>query len=242
MTSNMQSEYEHKLTELKNYDFSMYNINIVYCEICSQLMRGVHESIMELFDTLSAQYSWFSDSGKNIHYYNGWKTNKAHKVGNKVIIPINGAFASSWSREFLDTYKITEVIRDLERALNFLDRGETKLTDPNFVGLQLANQKRESKNVPFTYFDCTFYKKGTCHIKFHEDAQRILDRLNIDAGRDRNWLPPCYGKKNYGDMTQEEQCVIDDFQCEKAYEEIMKDPTLYLTESKSCTKALLSAD
>ena len=29
----------------------------------------------------------YSDFSKNIHYYNGWKTNKAYKINNKIILP-----------------------------------------------------------------------------------------------------------------------------------------------------------
>lgn len=231
MTSAMQQEYQGKISELKDYDFSRYNIEAMLREVSAQLAEGVKSSIMNLFDTLTAKHAWLPETENNIHYYNGWATNKAHKVGKKVIIPMNGAFASPWSRETLNTYRITEVIRDLERALNFLDRGETQYKDPNFVQLGNANAMGKTKKVGFTYFDCDFFKKGTCHIKFHDDAQRIIDRLNIFAGREKAWLPPCYGKKAYQDMTAEEKAVIDDFQGADAYNQVMSDPGLYLTDS-----------
>lgn len=235
MTSDMKSEYQAKISTLREYDFSIFNIQTVFQEIQAQLTTGVKDSIMKLFDTLTTKYSWLPETGKNIHYYNGWATNKAHKVGSKVIIPLNGAFAEEWSRETLDTYRIVSVISDLERALNFLDRGETAFRDPTFVQLKQANAAQQTKNVEFTYFSCNFYKKGTCHITFHKDAQRIIDRLNIFAGKEKAWLPPCYGKKTYQDMNADEKAVIDDFQGADAYNKVMVDPGLYLTDSGDMT-------
>lgn len=232
MTSAMQQDYQQKIRSLSAYDFSRYNIESVIREIAHQLTRGVEESILELFETFSAKHAWCPESANNIHYYNGWATNKAHKVGMKVIIPSNGCCASNWSREKLDTYRVTSLISDLERAMNYLDRGETSFHTPVDHAVRIANMKDTNK-ADFTYFTCVFYKKGTCHIKFKPEAARIIDRLNIFAGRHKNWLPPTYGKKHYADMNPEEQAVIDDFQGEENYEKIMSDPSMLISTTAS---------
>lgn len=232
MTSAMQQDYQQKIRSLSAYDFSRYNIQAVIREIAHQLTRGVEESILELFETFSAKHSWYPESANNIHYYNGWATNKAHKVGMKVIIPSNGCCASSWSREKLDTYRVTSLISDLERAMNYLDRGETSFHTPVDFAVRTANENCTNK-ADFTYFTCVFYKKGTCHIKFKPEAARIIDRLNIFAGQHKNWLPPTYGKKHYADMTAEEQAVINDFQGEENYEKIMSDPSMLISTTAS---------
>lgn len=227
MTSAMQQDYQQKIRSLSDYDFSRYNIQAVIREIAHQLTRGVEESILELFETFSAKHSWYPESANNIHYYNGWATNKAHKVGMKVIIPSNGCCAS-WGREKLDTYRVSSLISDLERAMNYLDCGETSFHMPVDQAVRIANMKDTNK-ADFTYFTCVFYKKGTCHIKFKPEAARIIDRLNIFAGQRKNWLPPTYGKKHYADMTAEEKAVIDDFQGAENYEKIMSDPSMLIS-------------
>ena len=232
MTSAMQQDYQQKIRSLSAYDFSRYNIESVIREIAHQLTRGVEESILELFETFSAKHSWYPESANNIHYYNGWATNKAHKVGMKVIIPSNGCCASSWSREKLDSYRVSALISDLERAMNYLDRGETSFHTPIDHAVRIANAADTNK-ADFTYFTCVFYKKGTCHIKFKPQAARIIDRLNIFAGQRKNWLPPTYGKKHYADMTAEEKAVIDDFQGEENYEKIMSDPSMLISTTAS---------
>lgn len=228
MTSAMQQDYYGKVNSLSEYDFSRYNIETVMREIAHQLSRGVEDSILELFDTFSAKHSWYPESANNIHYYNGWATNKAHKVGMKVIIPANGCCADKWRNEKLDTYRVNSLISDLERAMNYLDRGETSFRVPVDRAVRIANMNDMNK-ADFTYFTCTFYKKGTCHIKFKPEASRIIDRLNIFAGQQKNWLPPTYGKKHYSDMTAEEKAVIDDFQGAESYEKTISDPSMLIS-------------
>lgn len=226
MTSAMQQDYNGKVNSLSEYDFSRYNIEAVMREIAHQLSRGVEDSILELFETFSTKYSWYPESANNIHYYNGWATNKAHKVGMKVIIPSNGCHATYGGG--LDTWRVNSLISDLERAMNYLDRGETAFHTPIDHAVRIANENCTNK-ADFTYFTCTFYKKGTCHIKFKPEAARIIDRLNIFAGQHKNWLPPTYGKKHYADMTAEEQAVIDDFQGADSYEKTIADPSMRIT-------------
>lgn len=230
MTSAMQQDYQQKIRSLSAYDFSRYNIESVIREIAHQLTRGVEESILELFETFSAKHSWYPESANNIHYYNGWATNKAHKVGMKVIIPSNGCHASYGGG--LDTWRVNNLISDLERAMNYLDRGETSFHTPVDLAVRTANENCTNK-ADFTYFTCVFYKKGTCHIKFKPEAARIIDRLNIFAGQKKNWLPPTYGKKHYADMTAEEKAVIDDFQGEENYEKILSDPSMLISTTAS---------
>ncbi len=225
MTSAMQQDYNNKVESLSEYDFSRYNIETVMREIAHQLSRGVEESILDLFEKFSTKYSWYPESENNIHYYNGWATNKAHKVGMKVIIPSNGCHASYGGG--LDAWRVNCLISDLERAMNYLDRGETSFHTPIDHAVRFANAAYTNK-ANFTYFTCTFYKKGTCHIKFKPEASRIIDRLNIFAGQKKNWLPPTYGKKHYADMTAEEQAVIDDFQGADSYEKTIADPSMLI--------------
>lgn len=232
MTSAMQQDYYGKVNSLSEYDFSRYNIETVMREIAHQLSRGVEDSILDLFDTFSAKHSWYPECANNIHYYNGWATNKAHKVGMKVIIPANGCCADKWRNEKLDTYRVYSLISDLERAMNYLDRGETTFHTPIDRAVRIANMNDMNK-ADFTYFTCTFYKKGTCHIKFKPEVSRIIDRLNIFAGQKKNWLPPTYGKKHYADMTAEEQAVIDDFQGADSYEKTIADPSMLITSGSA---------
>lgn len=237
MTSQMQSEYSDKVRELQDYDFTRVNVERVIREISSQLSRGVEDSIDKLFVKLSEQYSWYPECAKNIHYYNGWATNKAHKVNSKVILPLNGYYSCWDGKKKLEAREFVNTICDIERALSYLD-GEGAICRIDPYGVARVSEDRQRTSMTFSYFDATFYKKGTCHIKFHPEAQILVDRLNIFAARNRAWLPPTYGKKKYEDMDKMERAVIDEFQGRAEYEKVMAQPEHYLVSPVSSIPAL----
>ena len=240
LTSAMYNEYTAKIDSMKDYEFSEYNIRALILDMMGQLNQGMKDAIIGLFETLSSQFSWYPASENNRHYYNGWATNKAHKVGMRAIVPMNG-FAAEYSSKTLDTYHIHHELSDLERVMDFLDRGETAF----HYNLQLRVDEAEatgSTTVETTYFTAKFYKKRTCHITFRPEAQHIVDRLNIFASMNKGWLPPYYGKVRYEDMDEEGKAAVDSFHAATcpsgkkadtyqlpAYSEVCKNPNKFLT-------------
>jgi Domain of unknown function (DUF4942) len=97
--------------------------------------------------------------------------------------------------------------------------------------IEEANQTGVFSNIDLRYFETTFYKKGTCHIKFKD--QKLLDKLNIYGSQRKGWLPPSYGKKQYEEMEPEEKAVIDEFQGKDKYEEVMKESAYYIVDVKT---------
>ena len=223
LTSKLQNEYREKVGKLEAYDFSEFNIRALSAEMNAQIKRGVEDEIIAMFDRLTEEHSYYPECSKNRHLYDGWKTNKAHKIGKKVIIPCYGVFCS-WSGE-PRTYAAREVLEDIERILNFLDGGMT--ADVTLWGnLEFAFKRRETKNIELKYFTATFYKKGTVHLTF--TCPELIERFNIYAAQNKAWLPPNYGKTKYKDMTAEEKAVVDSFQGEAAYNEVMAKASYYL--------------
>lgn len=217
MTSNLADKYYNQVAELTDYDFSEYNIRTIQVEMGKNLIRGIEDCIMELFDKLSHQYAYSDELRNNIHYYNGWKTNKAWYINKKVILPYMNAF-NSWNGRFDPDYQVKSQLADIEKALNYLDGG---LTDGRDLELWLrhAAETGQTRKIQLKYFYVTFYKKGTCHIEFiNED---LLKKLNIFGSRQKRWLPPGYGRKTYAEMQPEEKAVIDEFEGKSGYEETM---------------------
>lgn len=231
LTSNLRKDFKETVDEMANYEFSAFNIQQVLSQMQSKLVRGVEDTIMGLFEKLTSEHTWYPECQKNIHYFNGWKTNKAHKVGKKCIIPENG-FSSSWyssHKEHLDKQNVYNILSDLEKALNYLDCGETSEYNLEYA-IDTALKEGLTK-ITCKYFSVVFYKKGTCHITF--TCPTVIDKLNIFAGRRKGWLPPRYGKVRYDDMTDEEQAVIDDFSGKEAYEAVCNEPGRYIIETSS---------
>ncbi|MGF7535472.1 DUF4942 domain-containing protein [Bacillus mexicanus] len=222
-TTNLRREYYEKIKELVKYDFSLYNIYQLQEDISRLMNQSVEDTIINLFEEFSHKHHWHPQTGNNIHYFNGWKTNKSWKINKKVIIPLN-AF-STWNQSFECGYKVKEKLNDIEKALSYLDRGI--INDSNLEE-NLANAKRTgtTKKIQLKYFMVTFFKKGTCHIEFTNEE--LLARFNLYGSRKKGWLPPSYGNKQYKDMTTEEQIVIDDYQGKTEYEKVLKNKEVYL--------------
>lgn len=224
LTSKLQSDYREKVGTLTNYEFNEFNIYQIMVEINAQIKTGIEEEIITMFDKLTTEHSWYPECKKNKHYYNGWKTNIAHKINKKVIIPFCDVW-DSWNKDRPYAYKAVNVLSDIEKILNYLDGNMTKDVSLSVV-INNAFDRGVTKNIECKFFKATFYKKGTCHITFTN--QELIDRFNIYVSKNKNWLPPCYGTAKYSDMTDEEKQVIDEFQGEESYNKVMANKDYYL--------------
>lgn len=215
-TEQVYDSLQAMLDDMRQYDVTPFNAYQIQRSLIETLSENIEDAIEKMFDNLTK----YADDGKNILYYNGWKTNKGWKLGKKAIIPLN-AFNTFSKRMDID-YKIKPRIVELQKVLNYLCTGKQKIdVDELHKKLEEYNQQGQMKNLEFDYFKLTFYKRGTCHIEFKDE--RLIERFNIFVGKKRSWLPPTYGKKEYYNMTPEEKDVIDGFQDQFSYERCRRD-------------------
>lgn len=231
LTSKLLEEYNSRVGELANYDFSEYNILTLREEMNKQVVKGVEEAIISLFDDLSCKYSYY-DTSKNIHYFNGWCTNKSWIINKKVIIPLAGWIDMEYSWGcFKPTHRnVVGKLSDIEKAFNYLDGGLTESIDL-IAALKKAEDEGQSVKIPLKYFTVTFYKKGTCHIEFTNEE--LLKKFNIFGSQRKGWLPPSYGKKRYQEMEPEEKAVIDEFEGETEYNKVIGNTQYYICNTDS---------
>lgn len=217
MTETMQSDYRQRLNELRNYDFTRYNILTIREEISHNIVSGIESEIIKLFDNWTNLH-YNAEYSKNVHYYNGWCTNEAYKVGKRVIFRCN---AWSWMGYFQPSYgDAYDTISNIERIFHFLDtNGSAYNGDDLRAKLKAAEEAGETTKIKLHYFNATFYKKGTCHIEFTN--LDVLKSFNIFAGQKKGWLPPSYGKKSYHDMSRADQAVVDSYEGETSYNDTM---------------------
>lgn len=244
LTTNLQDELRSRTEQLVEYEFDCHNINVLLREMNAKMEDGVKATIMELFEELTNKYHWRDEDGvQNIHYYNGWAHNLAHKVNNKVILPCYGVFSTySWEKGKFDARAAYGKLADIEKALNYLDGNRT--VGPDLWGaISHADLFSKFRNIECKYFRVTFFKKGTMHIQFTD--KKLLDRLNIYVSRNKNWLPPSYGKKKYAAMNEEEKAVIDSFHGddtagsgEEAYDHVVANAGYYLAAPNQQALAL----
>ena len=233
LTSNLREKYMGMVEQMVKYDFTLFNIQKIAAQMNAEMNQGVQDTIVALFDKMTEQHTWYPEMDKNIHYYNGWKTNKAHKLGMKVILPIYGVF-SSWSRKAFELYEAEKTISDIEKVFDYLDGNMTAHVNLHGV-LQTACNEGQTRNIPCKFFDVTLYKKGTMHIKFRNPE--LVDRFNIYCCKHKGWLPPSYGKARYSNMQADERAVVDSFHGdgkegsgEKDYNLVMARADYFLSE------------
>jgi len=237
LTSNLLEQYRKDVEKMANYEFSAFNIKQVLVEMNASIHKGIQDTIMDLFEKLTVEHSYYPECSKNKHYYSGWKTNKAHKIGKKSIIPSYGIFGSWYSRKTFDVNEAYKVLSDIEKAFDYLDGGRF---NGNRYGLEsflrCADERGQTRNIECTYFLVDLYKKGTVHIKFRPEAMPLVERLNIYAAKGKAWLPPSYGNATYSNLDAEEKAVVDSFHGDgtegsgqTAYAEVLKDRSYYLS-------------
>lgn len=225
LTGSLQREFYNRVDDLKDYDFSLYNIYQIKIDMQKKVVKGVEDTIIELFDELSHKHYYYDETSNNIHYYNGWKTNKAWYINKKVIIPLR-AYDTYYTDRFRPThYDVLKKLEDMEKCFNYLDGGLTEAINLE-ESLKFAEEYGETKNIQLKYFTVTFYKKGTCHIVFNDDE--LLKKFNIFGSQHKGWLPPSYGKKAYKNMTTEEKAVVNDFEGENEYKKVIHNSNYYL--------------
>ena len=224
LTGNLLQELYDNVRQLMDYDFSVYNILTLVIKMNAKVVGGIEDTIVELFDDWTRK-SWNEDS-PNRHYYDGWKTNDCFSVRKKVIIPFYDAY-DSWAKRFR-AYRVIQKFRDIEKVFDFLDSGRTTWAGSLDGALKKAEETGDTRNIDTKYFTATFYKKGTAHLVFKDND--LLEKFNLFAGQKKGWLPPCYGKKKYSDMTPSERHVVDSFQGRERYEQVMAHADYYLDQ------------
>jgi hypothetical protein len=227
-TSNLKAKYMQMVNELQDYDFSFYNIYSLRIELSKEMVKGVEDTILSLFEEFSNKYHYYDECSRNVYLYNGWKTNKAYKINKKVIIPLNGF--TGWStKPYTPThYTVMDKLKDVEKVFNYLDDGTTEEIDLQDT-LKFAEHYQETKKIELKYFYVSFFKKQTCHIEFKN--MDLLNKFNQIAAKSKNWLPPTYGKVKYDNMSKEEKQVIDEFEGKESYNKVMSNPSYYILKT-----------
>ena len=224
-TSELRSHYLDMVSTFGNYDFSEYNIKTLICEMNSKIYQGIEKSITELFDKFTEEHSYYPECKKTIHYFDGWVTNKAHKIGKKVIVPFYCYNSNSYGGGRYNTFEIANMLKDVEKVFDYFGGSNEIFSNVTSI-LELNLNGGNTRKIEFKYFYVSVFKKGTVHIEFKD--QKLVDRFNIYVCKHKNWLPPAYGKIHYADMNTLEREVIDSYEGKESYEKVLAEQDYYL--------------
>lgn len=232
LTSDACRDYSSKLREMQEYEFNERNILQLKADLTANLFGSIDAAIMKVWNNFTHRFS--TDNTANIHYYSGWRTNKAFKCNKKVIIPL---YAFDYIGGRIDLYNVRDELADIEKAMCYLDCGRTEASEMAEL-LMAAREQDITRGIDTKFFIVDVYKKGTCHLTF-KDAD-LLKKFNLYCGRKLHWLPDDYGRKPYESLSKEERIVADSFEGRDSYTETYRNQQFYLPSNSSLL--MLTAD
>lgn len=220
MTSNKQKEFNAQVEYRCNMDFTERNIRQFILNLVHGYKQTMTEATLEIFDKFTVSHCYSSGLyDENIHYFNGWKTNKAFKVNKKVIIPIyagydGGPFYDNTFKKWKLAWDAYGLLNDIDKVMNLFD-GKASYYGIADAITHAFDHNKSNKGIESTYFTITCYKKGTIHLTFNNED--ILARFNLAACLGKEWLPHDYGSKPYADCSPEEKKLINEFESMASY-------------------------
>lgn len=234
MTQKRLDEFEHRIKCQCHMDFTEFNIRQFILNLIHGYEDILTQAVLEIFEKFTVAHSYSGGLYEdNIHYFSGWKTNNAFKVGKKVIIPVyggygKGPFIDDYNGKWKMAYDVPRMTRDIDVTMSHFDGMNNYYAIHE--ALEHAFTRGESRKIHSTYFTITAYKKGTLHLVFNDED--ILRRFNVAACRGKNWLPHEYGSRPYQDMKSDEKAVVDSFEGVESYNEHLNQPVFARKELK----------
>ncbi|KSZ59684.1 hypothetical protein Z045_05825 [Rhodococcus pyridinivorans KG-16] len=227
-TEKTRERYREQIDGLRHYEFTVGNIKQMQTDISASMLDTLDEAIVGLFDEFSAQY--WDEASKNIHYYNGWKTNKAYVINKKVITRLNAwGYYTAHPFDPLN-WDVRNKLADVVRVFAYLDGKLTSDMTQLEDALRAARESQQTKGVDLGYVTVDFFKKGTVHITFKRSD--LLKKFNLIGSQRKGWLPPNYGAKSYEAMNQEERDVVDSFEGRDSYADTVERHEFYISRAQ----------
>ena len=213
LTAKKQDIFYHQLQDQAYMDFTESNIRQFIINLINGYEKTLTDAVVELFDEMSKKYAWDDNAEfeKNIHYFNGWKTNKAFFINKKVIMPWYKFIG--WSGQWEISWDDEKKLHDIDLVMNYFDGKVDYISIKN--ALTEAFKKGQTRKVISTYFEISAFKKGTIHLIFRDED--VLRRFNIVACKGKNWLPQDYGHKPFEQLPYDEQEVVKSFENKETY-------------------------
>ena len=229
LTSKKADEFHEQLKRNAFMDFTENNIRTFILNLLKSYEDVLTDAVVSIFNMMTKEYVWDENlHNDNVHYFNGWKTNKAFYVNSKVIIPFYGdPFWSTWNSRWEVKYDVIPRLDDIDKVMNYFDGMSEYYSIVEALTHSFA--RGETRGVESTYFKISVFKKGTIHLTFlSEDIRR---RFNVTACKGKDWLPYDYGQAFYETLDPERRAVVDCFEGQESYDlNVHTGPSLFRTK------------
>jgi ferritin len=178
LTTEAREKLNRQIESASELEINSTNIYMLLHAIMANSSDMLISSIVSMFEKITS-YSR-REFSTNIHYYNGWNTNEAYKIGKKIIYPFFTTFgdwdigARDGSFKSVD-YRIKGFIFDLLKAFE-------PFREVSYEFQSLSKGEFSNDILRFKIF-----MKGTVHVWFNDLEN--LNKINYVCGRKFNWLP-----------------------------------------------------
>jgi hypothetical protein len=215
MTEDRRNQFFKDIQEQSYMELTVNNIKSFILSLIGSYEDILIEAVTKLFDKFTQKYHWHEESDQNRYLFDGWKTNEAFYVNDRVIFPMYGSYGhpfisyNKWSLH----YSIEAELNDIDIVMNYFSGIGNYVSIAD--ALKQAFISSKTRKIKSTFFEISVFKKRTIHLRFlDEDIRR---RFNIVACKGKSFLPQDYGKKRYEDMNEEEQKVVESFEGQANY-------------------------
>ncbi|EKP0310051.1 DUF4942 domain-containing protein [Aeromonas sp. 23P] len=189
LTSSAADKVKSEFENIKRLEFTLENIYAFIEGVVLQQSELQIESLCEAFDIFTKYHS------NNRVYFQSWKSNDRHRTHGyslkktRVVLPAAKRDAyKGYQGPFFNSCD-TDKFANLDKAFAMLDgRHHNDVNGLEKIMKTHIKNLWNGERVKSDYFDMTFYKNsGTFHI--FPTRKDLIDRLNIEVGKRRQWLP-----------------------------------------------------
>ena len=191
-TTRVVDEFKKWLDEQGGQDFTFQNIMSVFQSMIDNRGQIMEQCLMDVFDWMTKYHK------ENRCHIEGWKTNDAYKVNQKVIIP---GYIDVSSLKYGGSFYIYrhDKIDDIDKVMCMLTgkRFEELSEEGGLMSSALRKRFNEMRNpqvgqvfdnnVESEFFELKFFKKGTLHFKFKD--KKLWENFNLQVAKGKGWLP-----------------------------------------------------
>lgn len=185
LSSVAQKRVESEFEDIKKLSFTVSNVYGFLIGIIQAQGDIQIDMVMGCFDEITKYHT------DNTVFYKGWVSNDRHLTAarriktTRFILPHHGT--KSWNTG-LD-WDSCRLLADFDKVFALLDgKREDKVFGLNDAFSSQFEALRNGKRVSCAYFDVRYYP-GIGTIHFFPRDKKLIDRLNLMVGRQRQWLP-----------------------------------------------------
>jgi len=229
LTMKKRDEFEVVMADRCNMDFTDHNIRQFVLNMMGSYHQTLAEATLEIFEMFTVKHSWGNSNWeKNIHYFNGWATNSAFKVKDRVVVPVYGSYGSPFYGYFgwELNHRTKQQLDDIDKVMNYFDSGNEYISISAAAKAVFAEGESKGES---TYFRFKCHKKGTIHLEFKD--KDVLRRFNIIGCQGKGWLPYNYGDNDFSELSPREQAVTESFDGKTVYQKNVRKPVFSLKKT-----------